>query len=361
MNKQCRAVLISACVFLGATLLQPVGAATITVQIDTTEPPGTGFTDVTPVAPIPNGNPGVTLGAQRLYVFQTAASQWGKLLNSAVTIRVKAKMVSISGGCNGTTAVLGQAGPNNAFANFPHAPKTDVFYAVALADSIAGTANDTNPTHAQIDATFNVDIDTGTCLTGETWSYDTNQAHGVASNKIPLLPVVFHELGHGLGFISFTNLTNGSFLDIGGGTFWPDIWDYYLFDQGQNKTWEQINPSGAANTNIVNSSKNDPDLVWAGKHVNRLQRVYLDAALSGTHNGCMRMYAPNPQEPGSSVSHWTKASLRPLLMQPYLNETIFNRVDLTLPLFQDIGWSTNVEDLLFYDGFDKNPCPNVQP
>ena len=75
----------------------------------------------------------------------------------------------------------------------------------------------------------------------------------------------------------------------------------------------------------------------------------------------MRMYAPNPQEPGSSVSHWTKASLRALLMQPYLNETIFNMVDLTLPAFQDIGWSTNVEDLLFYDGFDKNPCPSVQP
>jgi len=352
----CRAAL---CGLLGLTCCATSYSATITVQIDPAEPANTGFSDLTPVVPIANGNPGTTLGAQRLYVFQTAANQWGKLLNSAAIIRVNAKMDSISGGCGGTTAILGQAGPDNAFANFPHAPKSNVFYAVALADGIAGSAND--PGNAQIDATFNVDIDTGTCLTGQTWSYDTNQAHGVPANKIPLLPVVFHELGHGLGFITFTNLSDGSFINIGGGSFLPDIWDYYLFDQGQNKTWEQINPTGAASVNIVNSAKNDPNLVWAGKKVNRLQRVFLDGALSGTHNGCMRMYAPNPAEPGSSVSHWTKASARALLMQPYLNETIFNLVDMTLPFFQDIGWSTNPEDLVFYDGFDPNPCPNVQP
>jgi hypothetical protein len=335
------------------------GSATITVQIDPAEPPGTGFTDPTPVAAIANGNPGTTRGAQRLYVFQTATSQWGKLLNSSVPIVVRAQMTSIAGGCGGSSAVLGQAGPDNAIAGFPNAPKNNVFYSVALADSLAGIPNDAgNP---QIDATFNVDIDTGTCLTGNTWSYDTNAAHGVPSNKIPLLPVVFHELGHGLGFITFTNLTNGSFIPVGGGSFLPDIWNFYLFDQAQNKTWEQINPSGAPNATIVNSAKNDPNLVWAGKHVNRLQRVFLDHALTGTHNGCMRMYAPNPLESGSSVAHWTKASLHSLLMQPYLNETIFNLVDMTLLLFQDVGWSTNIEDSLFYDGFDPNPCASVQP
>jgi len=337
------------------------GAATITVTIDPAEPAGTGFTDLTPVAPIVGGNPGATRGAQRLYVFQTAASQWGKLLNSAVPIVVRAKMTSISGGCGGSSAILGQAGPDNAvtLVPTPAGAKANVFYAIALADSLTGTPND--PGNPQIDATFNVDIDTGTCLTGETWSYDTNPAHGVPGNKVPLLPVVFHELGHGLGFIPFTNLSDGSFLGIGGGQFLPDIWDFYLFDQVKNKTWAAINPSGGASTNIVNSAKNDPSLVWAGKHVNRLQRVFLDSALSGTHNGCMRMYAPNPLEQGSSVAHWTKASLRPLLMQPYLNETIFNLVDMTLPAFQDIGWSTNVEDSLFYDGFDPNSCASVQP
>jgi len=172
-----------------------------------------------------------------------------------------------------------------------------------------------------------------------------------------LLPVVFHELGHGLGFISFTNLQTGAFV-----SGFPDIWDLYLFDQQQNKTWAQINPSGAANATIVNSTTNGLNLVWAGKRVNRLQRAFLDGSPpSGTHNGCMNMYAPASLELGSSVSHWTKAATPALLMQPVLNQKLFDKVDLTLPLFQDIGWSTNVEDLLFYDGFDPNPCPNVQP
>jgi hypothetical protein len=49
----------------------------------------------------------------------------------------------------------------------------------------------------------------------------------------------------------------------------------------------------------------------------------------------MRPLAPNPPPPDSS--------------------------DLTLPLFQDIGWHTQPEDILFIDGFDPNPCAFVQP
>ena len=37
---------------------------------------GEGFNDTTPVAPI-GGNPGTTLGQQRLNVFQAAANVWG--------------------------------------------------------------------------------------------------------------------------------------------------------------------------------------------------------------------------------------------------------------------------------------------
>jgi hypothetical protein len=48
-------------------------------------------------------------------------------------------------------------------------------------------------------------------------------------------------------------------------------------------------------------------------------------------------------------------------MEPALNESIFNKVDLTLPLFQDIGWSTQPEDILYIDGFDPSPCTFVQP
>jgi hypothetical protein len=49
-------------------------------------------------------------------------------------------------------------------------------------------------------------------------------------------------------------------------------------------------------------------------------------------------------------------------MEPALNTSIFNHVDLTLPLFADIDWSVNnLDDLLFFDSFDPNPCQHVQP
>jgi len=69
------------------------------------------------------------------------------------------------------------------------------------------------------------------------------------------------------------------------------------------------------------------------------------------------MFAPSPVFAGSSVSHFHADAFPNLLMEPALNTTIFNKVDLTLPFFADIDWSTNIEDFIFLDGFDPNPCP----
>jgi hypothetical protein len=50
------------------------GGATITVINN--DGVNEGFNDPTPVSPV-GGNPGTTLGAQRLYLFQYAANIWG--------------------------------------------------------------------------------------------------------------------------------------------------------------------------------------------------------------------------------------------------------------------------------------------
>ena len=66
---------------LWLSMSSAASAATLTiVNIDG---PGEGFNDATPATPV-GGNPGTTIGAQRLYVFQYAASIWGSLLTSAV-------------------------------------------------------------------------------------------------------------------------------------------------------------------------------------------------------------------------------------------------------------------------------------
>jgi hypothetical protein len=52
----------------------------------------------------------------------------------------------------------------------------------------------------------------------------------------------------------------------------------------------------------------------------------------------MLLYAPNPVEPGSSISHWDTSAHPNLLMEPNLSSDLQHNVDLTLPLLRDIGW-----------------------
>jgi hypothetical protein len=57
--------------------------------------------------------------------------------------------------------------------------------------------------------------------------------------------------------------------------------------------------------------------------------------------GRMLLYAPNPDEPGSSVSHWDTRAVPNLLMEPNLSSDLPHTVDLTLPLLRDIGWGSD--------------------
>ena len=57
-------------------------------------------------------------------------------------------------------------------------------------------------------------------------------------------------------------------------------------------------------------------------------------------NGFVRLYAPNPVEPGSSKSHFDRSASPNLLMEPSINPdlTPVDDLDLTDDLFQDLGW-----------------------
>lgn len=456
-------------------------AATITVV--NLDGPGEGFNDPTPVAPLPS-NPFTTLGEQRLHVFQTAAAQWGALLVSNIEIRVQAAFNPLT--CSGTSAVLGSAGGTTIHQNFANAPVANVWYSSSLASSLANT--DINGAGSNdINSQFNVDIDNGTCLTGTTgWYYSTLASDTTPSGFIPLLPVVFHELAHGLGFQTFTSSSTGAFT---AGS--PAIWDIFLADAVTGTTWSNM----ATNAERQASAISDPNLIWKGPIVTAEKSNFLGnapalivtappaiagekavaAAAFGTPvpaggisgevvaasdtggvsalDGCeplitnvsgkialmqrgncnftvkvknaqdagaiaalvdnnvaaglpgmggsdptvtlssygisqadgnairaqgvtvtatlgygsslagtqtsggtsyVRMNAPNPVQPGSSVSHWTVDTFPNLLMEPSLNTSLFSDVDLTIPLFQDIGWQVNqpAGDAVFANGFE---------
>src|SRR5690349_21178092 len=116
---------------LASSLAPAAGAATITIV--NADGAGEGFNDPTVVAPV-GGNPGTTVGQQRLNVFQYAANIWGALLPSSVTIVVRAQFNPQT--CTATSATLGSTSPFTAFANFSGAPFPNHWYHVAEANRL---------------------------------------------------------------------------------------------------------------------------------------------------------------------------------------------------------------------------------
>ena len=231
-------------------------AATITiVNIDGA---GEGLNDPTPAAPV-GGNNGTTLGQQRLNVFLQAASIWGNLLPSSVTIRVQASFDPLT--CNSSSGVLGAASTIDVARNFPNAPVAGTWYHVALANKLAGV--DLQPARNDIQAFFNSSINGNVaCLGGRTWYYGFDGNEGA---NIELLPVVLHELAHGLGFSTFANESSGALLS---GV--PDVFTRFMLDTDTGLTWNQMNDA-QRQASAVNSL----GLVWNGAAVTTMAPILL--------------------------------------------------------------------------------------
>ncbi len=434
-------------------------AATITiVNVDGA---GEGFNDPTAAAPV-GGNPGVTIGQQRLNVFQEAANIWGALLPSAVEIRVQAQFNAQT--CGPTSGVLGSAGPLQVFRDFAGAELPATWYHVALANKLNGAdlsgSND-------ISATFNSQLDDDpACLGGVGWYYGFDGNEGAS---IELLPVVLHELGHGLGFstlvgssgaesggfqdiyetfirdntlgLTWDNMTqaqraasaintdnvvwNGTFatahaplqlgnaptafvnsgaglpatIALGSASFGPPLdltgvtGDVVLVDDGVVPVTDACEPlinggaiagnialidrgtctfaskaalaqaAGAIAVIIANNvagvtpialGGTDPSIVIPVVSVTLTDGNAIKAALGGGVNltlaldpdelagadasNRVKLYAPNPYQGGSSISHWDVSAFPNLLMEPAINSNLSSDVDLTLAHFTDLGW-----------------------
>lgn len=208
------------------------GAATITIV--NMDGAGEGFNDPAPVAPV-GGNPGLTLGSQRANVVQRAAQIWEGLLPSSVPIRVEVAFNQLS--CSATQAVLGQAGATTSTLNFPNAPRANTWYPIALASKLAGT--DLIPGTNDIEAEFNSRLNgSAGCLDGIAWYYGYDGQEGL---DVDLLPVVLHELGHGLGFGTITNLSTGQFE-----SGFPDIYAANVRDLTLNLPWTSLSAAQRA-------------------------------------------------------------------------------------------------------------------
>ncbi|MFT4906723.1 MAG: hypothetical protein ACI978_000796 [Oleispira sp.] len=286
--------------------------------------PVSGFSDATATSAI-GGNPGLTLGAQRLNTFQKAADILETFLDIKIDVEVDAAFSSLS--CSAGSAVLGSAGASGGYINQANAPLANTIYPVALANNLA--LSDLNSTTAEISATFNADIDNNAnCLNGVDWYYgydDPALAGAGYVNDTSFLSVVIHELLHGLGVTSWVQ-SNGA-LNSG----FMDAYSANLYDQSTSKTWSAMNDSER-----LSSMTNTNNLVWTGTNVNTSSAA--SALSDGINSGKVEMYAPNPYEGGSSVSHFSIAATPNEIMEPSYTEFL-TTPGMATQLLQDIGWA----------------------
>ena len=307
-----------AAVALGAPVLIHAQA---TIVIDVLDGPGEGFND--PGAPDPTsaagGNAGATLGDQRFVAFGYAADIWAGLLDSSQAIVVGVTFDPQP--CEATTASLGAAGTNTVHRDFTGAPVVNTWYPAALANALAEADLATGIN--DIDAIFNSAIDEAACAFPKVWYYglDGNPPAGT----IDFVSVVLHELGHGLGFQTFVDLGTGTRLNN-----FDDIFMLWLENHSTGRLYPEMNDSAR-----VSASINTGNLHWVGPDV-----VAQSGGLtSGRHpSGHVEMFAPDPQDPGSSVSHFSTALSPDELMEPSFTGATHD-VGLAAALMQDIGWS----------------------
>ena len=308
-----------------ALLAAPFVADAATLTVISTDGPNEGFNDPTPAAPV-GGNTGTTLGQQRLNVFQRAADIWGATLASSVEIRVQSSFDPLF--CTSTSAVLGGAGTIQIIRDFPGAGFPLTWYHTALGNALAGSdqipgAPGTNAD--DIVAQFNSSIDNNNnCLSGTNWYLGLDNNPG---GDIDLLVVVLHEFGHGLGFSNFVNETDGTMPQN-----LPDIYTRFSLDETTGLHWNEMTDAQRAA-----SAVNTGNVVWDGNEVTTAAATQLTA---GTNpSGYVRLYAPNPVETGSSISHYDTTVTPNALMEPFINDGLGSDLDLTDELMVDEGWT----------------------
>jgi len=305
------------CLGLGWGVLLAGSARGATITIVNSDGPNEGLNDPTLVAPV-GGNPGTTVGAQRLFVMQHAAHIWGAKVDSPVEILVEANFDPLD--CSPSSGTLGAAAAFTFFRDFHGAPRAGTYYPVALANSMAGT--DLDPGDPDMVAFFNSAIGTGGCLSSYHWYY------GVDGNAPPgtldFFDTVLHELAHGLGFVTLVDLQTGAKPNG-----FDDAFMLHLEDHSTGLQYPAM-----SNAQRLAASQNTGNLHWTGSQVVGQSGILQSGRSSEGH---VEMWAPSPAQLGSSVSHFSTSLFPNELMEPFANTSSDRR--LTEALLADLGWT----------------------
>ena len=310
-----------------------------------------GFDSSAPTTPV-GGNNGTTLGEQRRLAFIKAAESIADQIVSPQVIEVDARFTNLA--CNKGSAVLGSAGATGSIGystqdSIPEGAVADVFYPIALANALADINYSydfsTNKNYADIQADFNSDLGQDGCLEGKNWHYGYDLTN---DSSINFVSVLLHEMTHGLGFASLVDPTTGAKAEVADSNgnfagYLDDIFSTFLYSLDNKRTWSD--PFMSDFQRRLSATSGD-GLAWAGGSVNAnaigvLTQGFADNDNNSSFSGgdCALMYAPDPVEGGSSVSHFTSGAFPNELMEPSdTGDT--DSLGLAFYLLQDIGWKT---------------------
>jgi hypothetical protein len=235
-----------------------------------------------------------------------AVDVWSQNFVSDVPVKVK-----VTWGRQSSSAILAAASPGKLHNSFKNIPDSELWYASALADAIAG--EDIEPTIEEV--SIRINSSNGPMLYLGT---DGN----CPSNKYDLVSMILHEMGHGLGFLS-----NADYDELYGyGSIQqPTPFDAYAQLPDGRRLMDLDSPSLE-----LGKALTEP-LVWSGANGIR------------ANNGVKPLlYTPSPYEGGSSVSHLDENtfanSARDAVMSPNLKmgEVFHLPGPLLIAMFEDL-------------------------
>lgn len=298
------------------------------------------WNDNTAATPV-GGNTGTTRGEQRRNAMLEAMRLLATGLSSEVPISVRACWADLAVDNNGSTTLAG-ASPDDFVIDdkslvlsggatlppAPFLPEKYAFYSAAPAARLGGTTacrlrggDCTGVTDMTI--TYNRRIGESGVLGGRPFYLGYNTA---PTNTLDFVGVSVHELGHGLGFLSLVRLTG----TVGSKPLGRD--DMYSRQVADNRSFPAVpfmRQSDAERASVMTSLTG---LSWVDPRVLGSPE-FVDVGYPG-----VLLYAPNPIQGGSTLSHITDTYFGQL-MTPRLNVATGSRqLGLAIPMLYAVGW-----------------------
>ncbi len=314
------------------------------------------------------GNNGTTVGQQRRNALLEAARLLSREMRSPVPIRIKACWADAcddplspgadSSRCSTSGAVLGFAFPRDLFIrrqaqirdsqgrlqiatrdNVPVLPRAQTWYSGTAVSRLAGTRTCaiTGKSCAgdyEIRITFNNRIGEPGIFFGRNWWYGfTGQSPSTGPDFVS---TAMHEITHGLGFINYLNSGFNFDEPLGAKLLgYDDIYsaNAVSVDAGTGAV-SRFTEIGNAQREAA--LKSLTQLRWDGAEaVASIDNV--NRSLPAPDN-FVRLFAPNPIQPGSTLGHVAGAGIDAGLMLPDISGAP-RRLGIAAPMLNAVGWS----------------------